>query len=139
MQTFDRVVILGALGKDPELRFLPSGDPILTMSLAASNSWKSKDSDEWKTITRWYRVTVFGKQAERLNESLKKGDCAYVEGRLQCDENGGPRIWTDKEGNSRASFEVKADVVRVTGKKNGKSEEHAETAAKPDQEDSGDY
>ncbi len=141
MQTFDRIMILGALGKTPELRYLPSGDALLNLSLAASNSWKPKDSDEWKTITRWYKVSVFGKQAEKLNETLAKGDCLYVEGRLQCDENGCPRIWIGKDdGKPHSSFEVKADIVRVTAKKsNGdKPAEHAEVPAAK-QEEGEDY
>ncbi len=140
MQTWDKIIVLGVCGGDPSMRYAPSGDAVTAVSVAASSSWKPKDSDEWKTTTRWYKVTSWGKRAEWVNENFKKGDGIFFEGTLQCDENGGPRIWTDKEGKSRASFEVKADVVKMTAKKsNGdKPAEHTEAPAAK-QEEGEDY
>lgn len=116
MQTFDRIQVLGVCGRDPEMRYTPSGDPVTTLSVAASNSYKKKDSEDWVTQTRWYRVTIWGKQAEWVNENFAKSDGIYFEGRLQADENGNPRIWEGQDGKAHSSFEVKADLVRMTGK-----------------------
>ena len=123
--------MVGILGRDPELRYLPSGDPITTLNVAESNSFKKKDAEEWTTQTRWWRVSVWGAKAEWVNENFKKGEPIFLKGQIVGDENGNPRIWTDKEGKPRASFELKANVVKsLTKKQNGES--HQEEASSDD-------
>jgi len=108
---YSRLIIVGNLGKDPELRFTEKGEPVCTFSVACS-ARKSAEAQE----TAWYRITVWGNQAEACSKYLTKGSKVLVEGRLQFDPaTGGPRLWQDKEGKSRASFEVFASHVEFLG------------------------
>lgn len=114
---YSKTLIIGNLGRDPEMKYLPSGDPVTTFSVATSEKWTGKDGQKQERTT-WYRVSTFGKSAEHCNEYLKKGSKVYVEGQLTCDpETGGPRIWTDKEGNARTSFELRAGQVKFLSSK----------------------
>ena len=108
---------LGYVGNEPEQKFLPSGDGLLTLSVATNRSWKPKDSEEWKTETTWFRVVIWGKSSEYLAERLHKGMLVLVSGELVPDENGGPKIWTGKDGTPHASFEVKARTIKIAEKK----------------------
>lgn len=112
---FHRVVLLGNLGGDPVMRYTPNGTPVTNFNVATNERWVDQ-SGETQERTTWWRVTVWGKQAEICNEYLSKGRQVLVEGTLVADPNtGGPRIWTDQNGNPRASFEVRARVVRFVG------------------------
>ncbi|MBI5651317.1 MAG: single-stranded DNA-binding protein [Chloroflexi bacterium] len=113
---YQKLVLVGNLGNDPEMRYTPQGTPVTKLSVATSRKYTTADGQQ-KEETAWFRVNVFGKQAEACNQYLTKGRQVLVEGRLQADENGSPRVWTDKEGKPRASFEVFAESVRFLGSK----------------------
>ena len=112
---YQSLTIVGYLGDNPTLRFLPNGNPVTTFSLATSEKYKDNET------TAWFRVSVFGKQAESCNAYLKKGSPVLVVGELKPDpETGGPRLWTGKDGSARANFEVTAQTVRfLPGGKGG--------------------
>lgn len=108
---FNQVKFIGNLGRDPEMRYLPSGKAVTDISVACNREW-TNDAGEKVKETTWYRVSVFGKQAESVNQYKHKGDLVLVEGRLRPDmETGGPRIWTGNDGAPRASYEVIANRV----------------------------
>ena len=110
--TFHTVVITGNLGKDPEMRYTPSGQAVTSFPVAVNESFTSSNGERVKR-TIWFRVSAWGKQAETCNQYLKKGRMVLVEGRLTADPNtGGPRIWSAQDGQSRASFEITAQTVR---------------------------
>lgn len=111
---YQKLIIIGNLGKDPEMRYTPDGKAITTLSVATSR--KAKGADE----TTWFRVTVFGQQAEACNQYIKKGARVLVEGRLQPDkESGGPKVYERKDGTWGASYEVTASDVEFVGNKKG--------------------
>lgn len=126
---YQRLVLVGNLGRDPEMRYTPQGTAVTSFSMATSRKYKTADGQQ-KEETLWFRISVWGKQAETVNQYLNKGSKVLVEGSLQGDENGGPRIWTDKEGKPRASFEVFANTVRFLSSKREGGESGA--AAGPD-------
>src|SRR6201992_1783174 len=97
----NKVILVGNLGKDPEVRRMQSGDPIVNLSLATSETWRDKSSGERKEKTEWHRVVIFNKNlAEGAEKYLRKGSKVYVEGSLQT------RKWTDKDGQEKYSTEV---------------------------------
>jgi single-strand DNA-binding protein len=105
------IIIAGNLGKDPEMRYTPSGQAVTSFSVATSHNYTGSNGQLVKE-TIWFRVSAWGKQAETCSQYLKKGSKVLVEGRLQADSNGGPRIFQRKDGTSGASFEVTANQVR---------------------------
>ena len=107
---YQKLIIIGNLGRDPEMRFTPDGNPVTQISVATSRRYK--DNDE----TTWFRVSVWGKQAESVNQYLQKGSKVLVEGRLSPDSNGGPRVFR-KDGTWAASYEVTAENVRFLSAK----------------------
>jgi single-strand DNA-binding protein len=109
--SFHTIIIVGNLGRDPEMRFMPNGDPVTNLSVASSRSYTNNQGQKVDE-TVWFRVSVFGKMAESCNTYLKKGSKVLVEGRLNADKNGGPRVWTRQDGTPGASFEVTAQTVR---------------------------
>ena len=109
--SFHTIIIVGNLGRDPEMRYTPSGAPVTSFSVASSRSYNNTNGEKVEE-TIWFRVTAWNKQAETCNQYLKKGSKVLVEGRLQPDKNGGPRIWTKQDGTSAASFEITANTVR---------------------------
>jgi len=109
---YHTIIIVGNVGKDPEMRYTPSGQPVTSFSVATSRQYTSNNGQTVKE-TIWFRVTTWGKQAEVCNQYVKKGSKVLVEGRLTPDANtGGPRVWTAQDGAPRASFEVNASTVR---------------------------
>jgi single-strand DNA-binding protein len=112
MASVNKVILIGNLGKDPETRYMPSGDAICNITLATTDSWKDK-SGEKQERTEWHRVAFFGKLAEIAGEYLKKGSQVYVEGRLQT------RKWQDKEGQDRYTTEIVADRMQMLGGRGG--------------------
>ena len=112
MASVNKVILIGNLGKDPETRYMPSGDAICNITLATTDSWKDK-SGEKQERTEWHRVAFFGKLAEIAGEYLKKGSQVYVEGRLQT------RKWQDKEGQDRYTTEIVADKMQMLGGRGG--------------------
>ena len=110
---YQRLILVGNLGSDPEQRFTPNGDPVTSFSVATSRKYGDKDE------TTWFRVTVWGKQAESCATYLHKGSKVLVEGRLRPDANGNPTTFQRKDGTWGASYEVTAEAVRFLTPKNG--------------------
>lgn len=102
----NKVILVGHLGQDPEVRYIPSGGAVANITLATSESWKDKQTGEQKEKTEWHRVVIFGKLAEITGEYLRKGSQVYIEGSLQT------RKWKDQSGQDRYTTEV---VVNVGG------------------------
>lgn len=105
---YQKIVVVGNLGGDPEMRYMPDGTAVTNFSVATSRRWNDARSGEQKEETTWFRVSVWGRRAEVANQYLAKGRKVLVEGRLRPDENGGPRLWTAQDGTVRASFEISA-------------------------------
>jgi single-strand DNA-binding protein len=118
MASVNKVILIGNLGRDPEVRYLPSGDAVTNISIATTEQWKDK-SGEKQEQTEWHRVALFGKTAEIAGEYLKKGSAVYIEGRLQT------RKWTDKDGQERTTTEIRADRMQMLGSRSGGSERMA--------------
>jgi single-strand DNA-binding protein len=112
MASVNKVILIGNLGRDPEVRYLPSGDAVANLSVATTEVWKDK-AGEKQEQTEWHRVAFFGRQAEICGEYLRKGGSVYVEGRLQT------RKWTDKDGNERYTTEIRGDRMQILGGKGG--------------------
>ncbi len=112
--SYHTIIVVGRLGRDPELRYTPTGQAVCNLSLATDNSYTDRNGQR-VTRTTWFRVTVWGKQAETVNQYLAKGREVLVEGRMNPDENGGPRIWTRQDGTPAASYEITAQTVRFLG------------------------
>lgn len=107
---YSKLIIIGALGRDPEMRYTPSGQAVCNFSVATDESYV-KDGQKVKKTT-WWRVSTWGKQAETCNQYLKKGSKVLVEGKITADDNGNPRIFNKSDGTASTSFEVNASVVR---------------------------
>src|ERR671927_1143249 len=103
--SFNKVIVVGNLGRDPELRYTPQGTAVCTFSVA-TNERRKGATGEQQDVTTWFRVTVWGKQAETVSQYLTKGRNVYVEGRLHVEE------WTDREGKPRFTLELNANDVR---------------------------
>jgi single-strand DNA-binding protein len=109
---YHTLIIVGNLGKDPEMRYTPSGQAVTSFNVATNRQYTGSDGNLVKE-TIWFRVSVWGKQAETCSQYLKKGSKVLVEGRLTPDPNtGGPRVWSRQDGTSGSSFEVNANTVR---------------------------
>lgn len=109
MASKNLVIIIGNLGKDPETRYMPSGDAITNITVATTDSWKDKATGEKKEQTEWHRITFFGKLAEIAGQYLKKGSQVYVEGSLRT------RKYTDKDGVEKYATDIKADSMQMLG------------------------
>jgi len=120
MASVNKVIIVGNLGRDPETRYLPSGEAVTNISVATTDTWKDKASGEKKEATEWHRVSFFGRLAEIAGEYLKKGSQVYVEGALRT------RKWQDKEGKDRYTTEIRADTMQMLGSRAGAGEPRAE-------------
>ena len=118
MASVNKVILIGNLGRDPEVRYMPSGDAVANISIATTETWKDKNGEKQEK-TEWHRVAMFGKTAEIAGEYLKKGSQVYIEGRLET------RKWTDKEGQERTTTEVRADRMQMLGSRSGGSERMA--------------
>ena len=108
MGSVNKVILVGNLGRDAELRYTPSGAAVATLNLATTEVWNDRNNQRQER-TEWHRVVLWGKQAESLQEYLVKGKQIYVEGRLQT------RQWDDKDGNKRYTTEIKADRITLLG------------------------
>lgn len=109
---YQKVTIVGNLGRDPEMRYTPSGQGVTNFSVAANRKYTSSDGQQVDETT-WFRISAWGRLAETCNQYLRRGSRVLIEGRLNPDsETGGPRIWTRQDGTPGASFEVTAQVVK---------------------------
>jgi single-strand DNA-binding protein len=115
---YHKVMIVGNLGRDPEMRYTPDGTPVTNFSVATNRRWTGGDGQQ-KEETVWFRVTAWRRTAEVCNQYLQKGSQVFIEGQLKPDENGGPQIWTGNDGIARASFEVTALTVKFLGGRGG--------------------
>jgi single-strand DNA-binding protein len=111
----NKVILIGHLGKDPEVRYMPSGNAVCNVTLATSDSWKDKQTGETKDRTEWHNLVFYGRLAEIAGEYLRKGSQAYVEGRLQT------RKWQDKNGNDRYTTEIIVNDMQMLGGRGGGS------------------
>ena len=119
----NKAQIIGNLGRDPEVRYLPSGDAVANISVATTEKWKDKASGEMKEHTEWHRISFFGKLAEVAGQYLKKGSTVYVEGKIQT------REYTDKDGVKKYATEIKGEVMKMIGGKVEQGEQQAPKAA----------
>lgn len=109
---YNKVILVGNLGRDPEMRYSPSGQTVTNFSMATSEKWTGQDGQSQER-TLWWRVSAWGKLAENCNQYLKKGSRVLVEGRMNGDaKTGGPRIFTRQDGTAGASFDVTAATVK---------------------------
>jgi single-strand DNA-binding protein len=110
MASINKVILIGNLGKDPDLRFMPNGDAVCNFSIATTEGWKDKNGQKQEK-TEWHNIVIYRKLAEVAGEYLKKGRPVYLEGRLQT------RKWQDKEGQDRYTTEVVCDTMQMLGTK----------------------
>lgn len=122
MASVNKVILIGNLGKDPETRYLPSGDAVANFSIATTEKFKDK-SGTMQEHTEWHRISFFGRQAEIAGEYLKKGSPVYIEGRIRT------RKWQDKEGQERYTTEIVGDRMQLLGSRGGGSENMAREPA----------
>ena len=113
MASVNKVIIVGNLGRDPEIRYLPSGDAIANIAVATSYKSKDKNTGEQKELTEWHRISFFGRLAEIVGQYLKKGSSVYVEGRLQT------RKYTDKDGVEKYATDIVAEQMQMLGGRQG--------------------
>ena len=111
MGSVNKVILIGNLGRDPEVRYTTSGTPVANFTMATTDRWNDPASGERKEKTEWHRVVVWAKQAEIVGEYLRKGRQVYIEGSLQT------REWTDRDGNKRYTTEVRAQRVQMLGRR----------------------
>ncbi|HHO67964.1 MAG TPA: single-stranded DNA-binding protein [Gammaproteobacteria bacterium] len=111
----NKVILIGHLGRDPEVRYMPSGGAVCNVTLATTDSWKDKQSGEQKERTEWHNLVFYGRVAEIAGEYLRKGSQVYVEGRLQT------RKWQDKEGRDRYTTEIIVNDMQMLGSRSGGS------------------
>jgi len=121
MASVNKVMLLGNLGRDPEVRTFPNGDSVCNFSIATSTSWKDKASGEKKEKTEWHNIVMYRKLAEIAGEYLKKGSSVFVEGSLQT------RKWQTKEGQDRYTTEVAADTMQMLGGRENRNSEPSNT------------
>ncbi|VVD81984.1 Single-stranded DNA-binding protein [Pandoraea eparura] len=113
MASVNKVILVGNLGADPEVRYMPSGDAVANIRLATTDRYKDKQSGEFKELTEWHRVSFFGRLAEIVNEYLKKGSSVYIEGRIRT------RKYQAQDGTERYSTEIVADQMQMLGGRSG--------------------
>lgn len=126
MASVNKVIIVGNLGRDPEIRYMPSGDAVANISVATTDKWKDKQSGEQKEATEWHNISFFGKLAEIAGEYLKKGSQVYIEGKLQT------RKYTDKDGVEKYATSIKAETLQMLGGRQD-GQQQAPRAAAPSQ------
>ncbi len=127
MASVNKVIVVGNLGKDPEMRSFPSGDQIANIRVATTDRWKDKTTGEMKEATEWHSITFNGRLAEIAGQYLRKGSQVYVEGSLRT------RKWTDKDGQDRYTTEIRADQMQMLGSRQGMG------GGAPDGDDGGGY
>ncbi len=129
---YHKVILVGNLGRDPEMRYTPNGKPVTNFTVATSEKWSGQDG-QVQERTVWWRVSTFGKLAEVCNEYLSAGQKVLVEGTMNADpKTGNPHIWTGQDGEPRANFELKALIVKfLSSAKNGAAKSSAKAAPEP--------
>ena len=125
----NKVILIGNLGNDPDVRYTSGGAAVANISLATTDSWRDKETGEQQDRTEWHRIVFFGRLAEIVAEYLKKGSQIYIEGRLQT------RKWQDKDGNDRYTTEIVANEMQMLGGRGGSGD--SSQAPPPSQPPSG--
>ncbi|MFP3756152.1 single-stranded DNA-binding protein [Cupriavidus sp. SIMBA_020] len=115
MASVNKVILVGNLGADPEVRYMPSGDAVANIRIATTDRYKDKQSGDFKEATEWHRIAFFGKLAEIVGQYLKKGSSVYIEGRIRT------RKWQDQSGQEKYSAEIVADQMQMLGGRGGRS------------------
>ena len=115
MASVNKVILVGNLGADPEMRYLPSGEAVANLRVATTDTWKDKDGNRQES-TEWHRVAFFGRQAEVCGQYLKKGSQVYIEGSIRT------RKWQDKDGQDRYTTEIRGDRMQMLGRREGMGE-----------------
>jgi len=120
----NKVILVGRVGQDPEMRYTSSGDPVINLSLATSETWKNKAGEKQES-TEWHRVNFFGKPAEIINQYVRKGSQLYVEGKIKS------KKYTDKQGIERTAFEITCENFQMLGGKTTGDKPAPKQDAKP--------
>ncbi|NCV28030.1 MAG: single-stranded DNA-binding protein [Betaproteobacteria bacterium] len=128
MPSVNKVILMGNLGRDPEVRFMPNGDAVCNFSIATTDSWKDK-AGERQEKTEWHNIVMYRRLAEIAGEYLKKGRPVYLEGRLQT------RKWQTKEGQDRYTTEIIADSMQMLGGRDGAPAQDSQPSPQPDAKD----
>ena len=131
MAGINKVFLLGNLGQDPDVRSTSGGSMVANMSLATGESWKDKETGDWKEKTEWHRVVMFGRLAEIADQYLKKGARVHIEGKVQT------RKWQDRDGNDKYTTEIVAGSMIMLGEKDGQGRSHARPQSQPQHADEG--
>ena len=121
MASVNKVILVGNLGADPEIRYMSNGEAVANVRLATTESWKDKNSGEKREVTEWHRVVFYRKLAEIVGQYLKKGSSVYIEGRIRT------RKWQDKEGQERYTTEIEATEMQMLGGRQSMSSSGGET------------
>jgi single-strand DNA-binding protein len=125
---YQKTIIAGNLGRDPEMRYTQSGQAVTNFSIATNRQYTDSSGQQIKETT-WFRISAWGRLAETCNQYLRRGSKVLVEGRLNADQaTGGPRVWTGQDGQPRASFEITADTIRFLS---SRQEDEAYQASAP--------
>jgi len=122
MASVNKVILIGNLGKDPEVRYTPSGAAVCNLRVATTRNWKNRETGERQEETEWHSVVLYDRQAEIAGEYLRKGRPVYIEGRLKT------RKWQDKDGNDRYTTEIVAETMQLLGGREGTSGDDAGAA-----------
>ncbi len=122
MAGVNKVIIIGNLGRDPEIKYTQNNTPVANFSVATSESWKDKSTGEWQEKTEWHRIVAWRFLAERAEKYLKKGKQVYIEGRIET------RKWADKEGNDRYTTEIVANQLMLLGRRDDNEQAGAAAA-----------
>lgn len=125
MASVNKVILVGNLGQDPEIRYATSGDAVVNLNLATTSKWKDKATGNMKEETEWHRVSIFGKAAEVAGQYLKKGSAVYVEGKIKS------KKYTDKQGIERTAFEIACENFQMLGGKSSADKPVPKQQTKP--------
>ena len=125
----NKVILIGNLGADPEVRYMPSGGAVANVRLATTDSWKDRQSGEQQERTEWHRVVFFGRLGEIAGEYLRKGSKVYVEGRLQT------RKWQGQDGQDRYSTEIVANDMQMLDSRGGTADFSGDSSSQPRRDD----
>lgn len=131
MSSVNKVIIIGSVGKDAEVRYMPDGSGVANLNVATNTSWKDKNTGERREDTEWHRVVVYGKSAEFAGSYIKKGRTVYVEGRLKT------RKWQDQSGADRYTTEIVADRIELIGGTGGGQQANSDQSGSQEGDDSG--
>lgn len=129
MAGINKVIIVGHLGNDPEMRTMPNGEQVANISVATSESWTDKNSGERKTQTEWHRIVFYRRQAEICGQYLQKGSQVYIEGRLKT------RKWQDNNGQDRYTTEIQGDVLQMLGNRQDEPKSQSKSQPKSNKPD----